>query len=142
MDAPAPRDDAGGRRHRGLVLAAVVLAVGVPVTGYTWLSERNVDERAAQVAEDLRIAARLVDDVGALRSDERGSSSDADGASPLAAALGHGDELAGASFGAEEISAAYEVRWGLATRCVHLLVRPDEVRTDVTDSTRCAPRAL
>lgn len=134
MDAPAPHDDAAGRRHRGLVLATIVLLIGVPITGWTWLSERYVDRDAAALAEDVRIAARLVDDVGALARDG--------GPHPLADALGHGDELAGAAFGADEISAAYEVRWGFATRCVHLLLRPDEVRTDVIDSTSCEPREL
>lgn len=131
---PAPDDDAAGRRHRGLVLAGIVLVVGAPLTGWTWLSERNVDREAAALAEDVRIAARLVDDVGAFGA--------GDAPRRLAEAVGHGAELAGAAFGADEISAAYEVRWGFASRCVHLLVRPDEVRTDVTDSTRCQPRAL
>lgn len=131
---PAPQDDAAGRRHRGLVLAAIVLVIGVPITGWTWLSERNVDREASALAEDVRIAARLVDDVGLLGGD--------DGTRQLAEALGHGDELAGAAFGTDEISAAYEVRWGFAARCVHLLLRPDEVRTDVTDSTSCEPREL
>lgn len=133
VDTPAP-DDAAGRRHRGLVLAGIVLVVGVPITGWTWLSERNVDRDAAALAEDVRISARLVDDVGALARDGAPHR--------LAEAVGHGDELAGAAFGADEISAAYEVRWGFATRCVHLLVRPDEVRTEVTDSTSCEPREL
>ncbi len=131
---PAPDDEAAGRRHRGLVVAAIVLVIGTPITAWTWLSERNVDRDAAALAEDVRIAARLVEDVGALGRDG--------GRHRLAEAVGHGDDLAGAAFGIDEVSAAYEVRWGFASRCVHLLLRPDEVRTDVTDSTTCEPREL
>lgn len=143
VDAEAwDRDEADGRRRRGLVLAAIVLVVGVPVTVGTWLSERNVDRRASEVAEDLRISARLVDDVGDLAAGELLAASEPGEVSALADALGHGDALAGAAFGDGEISAVYEVRWGLATRCVHLLVRDDDVRTDVTDSASCQPRPL
>lgn len=143
VDAAAwDRDEADGRGRRGLVLAAIVLVIGVPVTVGNWLSERNVDQRASEVAEDLRISARLVDDVGDLASRELLTSSARRDISPLADALGYGDALAGAAFGDGEISAVYEIRWGLATRCVHLLVRGDDVRTDVTDSASCQPRPL
>lgn len=142
VDAHAPDDDAAGRRHRGLVLAGIVLVIGVPLTLATWLSERNVDQAASEMAEDLRISARLLDDIGALVSDQVRASGEGGDEDPLSEALGHGDALSGASFGAHQISAAYEVRWGLATRCVHLLVREDDVRTDITDSARCEPRSL
>lgn len=143
VDAEAwDRDEADGRRRRGLVLAAIVLVIGVPVTVGTWLSERNVDRQAAEIAEDLRISARLLDDVGDLASDELRAPHGRGEVSPLADALGHGDALAGAAVGDGEISAVYEVRWGVATRCVHLLVRDDDVRTDVTDSSSCQPRPL
>jgi hypothetical protein len=133
--------EAAGRRRRGLILAGIVLVLGVPLTVGTWLSERNVDRRADDMAEDLRIAGRLVGDVDALAVDERAFPWAGEGPSPLAQALGHGDSFAGAAFGDDAISAVYSVRWGLAARCVHLLVRDDEVRTDVTDSTSCEPRS-
>jgi hypothetical protein len=140
----APDDDAPGRRRRGLIIAGVVLAVGVPITGWTWLSERNVDREAAAVAQDLRTRSRFVDDVAELAADELTSAWGDDGRerSPLAAALGNQDRFAGALFGGEAISAAYEVRWGFASRCVLLRLSDDDVRTEVRDSSRCEPLAL
>lgn len=125
-------DGAQGRRRRGLILAGIVLVVGVPLTVTTWLSERNVDRQASEMADDLRRAGRQVDDVSGLAAEE-----------PLVEAMGHGDSFTGAVFGGTGISAAYETSWGLARRCVHLLLRDDApVRTEITDSARCEPLAI
>lgn len=133
-------EDADGRRRRGLILAGIVLVVGVPMTLATWVSERNVDQRAGELAEELRRAGRRVDDVAALAGDEALDSWDDTLHSPIVDALGHGDELSGAAAFGDEVSAAYEVRWGLATRCVHLLLREGSpVRTEITDSATCRP---
>jgi hypothetical protein len=138
VDAPAPADDAGGRRRRGLILAAIVLAVGVPATSYAWLSDRNADRAASALAQDVRIAGRLVDDVADLWARET-TSWYGDDASAIDEALGHGDARTGAVFDDGALSVAYEVRWGLAPRCVLLLVRDDEVRTAVLDTASCTP---
>jgi hypothetical protein len=133
-------EEAEGRRRRGLILAGIVLVVGVPLTVTTWLSERNVDQQATELADDLRRAGRQVDDVAALTGDETLDGWDGNLDRPVAEALGHGDALAGVATFGDGISAAYEVRWGLATRCVHLLLRNDApVRTEVTDSATCRP---
>jgi hypothetical protein len=135
-------DEAGGRRRRGLIIAGVVLAVGVPITGWTWLSERNVGREAAAVAQDLRTRSRFVDDVAGLAAEELTSARANDGErSPLGSALGNEDRFAGALFADDAISAAYEVRWGIASRCVLLLLSDDDVRTEVRDSSRCEPLA-
>lgn len=136
-------DEAAGRRRRGLILAGIVLVVGVPVTGFTWLSERNVDQEAEELADDLRRAGRQVDDVAALAGDEALDAWDGTLDSPLVVALGHGDELTGAAAFGDQISAAYEVQWGLSRRCVHLLLRDDApVRTEITDSATCQPLVI
>ena len=133
-------DEAEGRRRRGLILAGIVLVIGVPITVTTWLSERNVDRAASALAEDLRRAGRQVDDVAALAGDEALDGWDGNLDRPVAQALGHGDALAGVAAFGDDISAVYEVRWGLATRCVHLLLRDDApVRTEITDSATCRP---
>lgn len=133
-------DEAEGRRRRGLVLAGIVLVIGVPITLTTWLSERNVDREASALAEDLRRAGRQVDDVASLAGEEALDIADGKIDRPVAQALGHGDALAGVAAFADDISAAYEVQWGLATRCVHLLLRDDApVRTEITDSATCRP---
>ena len=135
-------DDAEGRRRRGLILAGIVLVIGVPITVTTWLSERNVEREAAELAEDLRRAGRQVDDVAALAADELRASSTG-GAEPLAVALGHGDDFTGAAFGRTGISVSYETSWGLARRCVHLLLREDApVRTEITDAATCRPLGI
>lgn len=134
--------DADGRRRRGLVLAGIVLVVGVPLTVTTWLSERNVDRQASELAEDLRRAGRQVDDVSGLAGAELTSYWDDEG-NPLAEALGHGEAFRGAAFGTTGISLAYETSWGLANRCVHLLLRDDApVLTEITDSASCQPLAI
>lgn len=127
-----------------MIIAGVVLAIGVPITGWTWLSERNVDREAAAVAQDLRTRSRFVDDVTDLAADELTSTWGDDGRdrSPLASTLGNEDRFVAALFGDDAISAAYEVRWGIASRCVLLLLRDDDVRTEVRDSSRCEPLAL
>ena len=132
-------EDAGGRRRRGLVLAGIVLVVGVPLLVALWLSDRNVDREADRLAEDLRRAGRQVDDVAGLSADETTSVWDGSD-EPLLDALGHRDELTGAAFGTTGISLSYETSWGLARRCVHLLLRDDApVRTAITDSASCQP---
>ena len=135
-------DEAQGRRRRGLILAGIVLVVGVPLTLTTWLSERNVDHQASEMAEDLRRAGRQVDDVSALSGDElRSYWNDSD--EPLTDALGHGDAFRGAAFGTTGVSLAYETSWGLARRCVHLLLRDDApVLTEISDSASCQPLAI
>lgn len=134
--------EADGRRRRGLILAGIVLVVGVPLTVTTWLSERNVDRQATQMAEELRRAGRQVDDVSELAADELRASADGSG-EPLTEALGHDDAFRGAAVGTTGISVAYETSWGLANRCVHLLLRDDApVLTEITDSARCQPLAI
>jgi hypothetical protein len=133
-------DEADGRRRRGLILAGIVLVIGVPITLTTWLSERNVDREASALAEDLRRAGRQVDDVASLAGEEALDIADGNLDRPVAQALGHGDALAGVAAFGDDISAAYEVRWGLASRCVHLLLRDEApVRTEITDSATCRP---
>ena len=135
-------DEADGRRRRGLILAGIVLVLGVPLTVTTWLSERNVDRQASELAEDLRRAGRQVDDVSALAGDELRSSGGGSGA-PLTDALGHGDALRGAAFGTTGISLAYETSWGFGRRCVPLLLRDDApVLTEITDAASCQPLAI
>lgn len=135
-------EEAHGRRRRGLVLAGIVLLVGVPLTVTTWLSERNVDRQASEMAEDLRRAGRQVGDVSTLAGDELTSYWN-DSGNPLADALGHGDAFRGVAFGATGISLAYETSWGLGRRCVHLLLRDDApVLTEITDSASCQPLAI
>lgn len=143
MHGGGPDDEAGGRRRRGLIIAGVVLAVGVPITGWTWLSERNVDREATAVAQDLRTRSRFVDDVADLATEElaSGRTDDGGGRSPLGSALGNEDRFAGALFADDAISAAYEVRRGFASRCVLLRLSDDDVRTEVRDSSRCEPLA-
>lgn len=124
------------------MIAGVVLAVGVPLTATTWWSERNVDRQASEMAEDLRRAGRQVADVSALAADELGSAWDGSG-EPLDDALGHGEAFSGAIFGTTGISLAYETSWGLARRCVHVLLRDDApVLTEITDSASCQPLAI
>lgn len=133
-------EEAEGRRRRGLILAAIVLVVGVPLSIGFWLSERNVDREAAALADDLRRAGRQVDDVPALAGDEALDAWDGSLDRPVAEALGHGDALVGVASVGDGISAAYEVRWGLASRCIYLLLREDvPVRTEITDSATCRP---
>ena len=135
-------DEAQGRRRRGLILAGIVLVVGVPLTVTTWLSERNVDRQASELAEDLRRAGRQVDDVSALAGDELRSFGAGSG-DPLTDALGHGDAFRGAAFGTTGISLAYETSWGLGRRCVHLLLREDApVLTEITDAASYQPLAI
>lgn len=135
-------DGAQGRRRRGLILAGIVLVVGVPLTVSTWLSERNVDRQASEMAEDLRRAGRQVDDVSTLAGRELTSSWN-DSGNPLADALGHGDAFRGAAFGTTGISLAYETSWGFGHRCVHLLLRDDApVLTEITDSASCQPLGI
>jgi hypothetical protein len=124
-------DEDAPRRRRGLVLAGIVLAVGLPLMVTTWLSEHNVDRRASEMADDLRRAGRQVDDVESLADDQ------------LPDVLGHGDALRGALFGTTGVSVAYETSWGLSRRCVHLLLRDDvPVRTEITDSASCRPLGI
>lgn len=134
-------DEAEGRRRRGLILAGIVLVVGVPITLVNWVSERNVDREASALAEDLRRAGRQVDDIASLggapgatdlqRSVEEG---------PLVETLGHADALTGYALGDGGLTASYEVEWGWARRCVHLLVPDDApVRTQISDSALCRP---
>lgn len=135
-------DEAQGRRRRGLILAGIVLVVGLPLTVTTWLSERNVDRQASEMAEDLRRAGRQVDDVSTLAGDELRSYADGSG-DPLTDVLGHGDAFRGAAFGTTGISLAYETSWGFGRRCVHLLLRDDApVLTEITDSATCQPLAI
>ena len=136
-------EEADGRRRRGLILAAIVLVVGIPLTLGNWVSERNVDQRAGELAEDLRRAGRQVDDVASLAGEDVVDTWDATAHSSIVDALGHADELRGAASIGDDITAAYEVRWGLATRCVHLLLRDDApVSTEITDSATCRPLPL
>ncbi len=135
-------EDAAGRRRRGLVLAAIVLVVGVPMMLAITLSERNVDRQADELADDLRRAGRQIDDVDDLAGDQLQANRDGSD-SPLLDALGHREELTGAAFGETGVSLSYETSWGLARRCVHLLLRDDApVRTEVTDSARCEPLGI
>lgn len=135
-------DDSDGRRRRGLVLAGIVLVVGVPMMVTVWVSERNVDRQATELADDLRRAGRQVDDVSSLAPDDL-SSPRAGAADPLVDALGHGDDLTGAIYGESGVSASYETSWGIARRCVHLLVPDDApVRTEITDSATCRPLGI
>ncbi len=116
--------------------------MGVPLTVTTWLSERNVDRQASEMAEDLRRAGRQVDDVSALSGEELRSYWN-DTGEPLTDALGHEDAFRGAAFGATGISLAYETSWGFGRRCVHLLLREDApVLTEITDSSSCQPLAI
>ena len=132
-------EEAEGRRRRGLILAGIVLVIGLPLTIELWLSERNVDQQAEEMADDLRRAGRQVDDVGALWAEEVQASSSGSG-EPLAEALGSGDAFRGATFADGSISLVYETSWGLARRCVHLLLRDDApVLTEITDSATCEP---
>lgn len=132
-------DGADGRRTRGLILAGIVLVVGVPMMVTTWLSERNVDRQAVELADDLRRAGRQVDDLAALAGDEV-TSMWSGSSEPVTEALGHPEEFTGAVFGETGISLSYETSWGLARRCVHLLLRDDApVRTEITDSATCQP---
>lgn len=134
--------DAGGRRRRGLVLAGIVLVVGVPLLVALWLSDRNVDRQAEALADDLRRAGRQIDDVAALAADETPSVRDGS-EQPMLDALGHRDEFTGAAYGTTGISLSYETSWGLARRCVHLLLRDDApIRTAITDSATCRPLGI
>lgn len=136
-------EDAQGRRRRGLILAGIVLVIGVPMTMTIWLSERNVDRQASDMAEDLRRAGRQVDDVAALAREDMVDTWDATAHSSIVDTLGHADAFRGSTSIGDDISAAYEVQWGLATRCVHLLLREDApVRTEITDSATCRPLPL
>lgn len=120
-------DEAQGRRRRGLILAGIVLVVGVPLTVTTWLSERNVDRQASDLADDLRRAGRQVEDASAVTPDD----------------LGHVDAFRGAIIGTAGTSLAYETSWGLGRRCVHLLLRDDApVLTEISDSSSCQPLAI
>ena len=135
-------EQADGRRRRGLVLAGIVLVLGVPLLVALWLSDRNVDQRAESLADDLRRAGRQVDDVGGLAADESALTTDGS-PSPLLDALGHRNDFTGAAFGTTGISLSYETSWGLARRCVHLLLRDDApVRTAITDSASCQPLGI
>lgn len=122
----------------------MVLVFGVPATGYAWLSERNAGQQADELAEELRRAGRQVDDVAGLSGDEVGSDGgDAAAERPLVEALGHGDALVGYAASDSGISVVYETSWGLARRCVHLLLRDGSpVRTAVTDSATCRPLGI
>ena len=114
--------------------------VGVPLTLGNWVSERNVDREAKELAQDLRRAGRQVDDIGSLAPGEAAQLDQWAEQGPLVEALGHGDALTGYALGNGGLSVSYEVEWGLARRCVHLLLRDDEpVRTEVIDSAVCRP---
>lgn len=136
-------EDAAGRRRRGLIIAAVVFVVGTPLTVFTWLSERNAAERANDLAADVTASAERIDDLSTVIADEMvtmwegGPEPD-----PLTQALGHEDELSGAAFGDDVVSVAFRTRWGLATRCVHVLIRPDDVHTEITEDDACGPRPV
>jgi hypothetical protein len=133
-------DEADGRRRRGLILAGIVLAVGIPVTVTNWVSERNVDREASALAQDLRRAGRQVDDISGLAGDESLDGWDGNLDRPLAQALGHGDALTGYALGNRGLSVSYEVEWGWARRCVHLLLREDApVLTEISDAAICGP---
>lgn len=133
-------DDADGRRRRGLILAGIVLVVGIPVTVTNWVSERNVGREATSLAEDLRRAGRQIDDVAVLAGDESVDGWDGNLDRPLVTALGHGDALTGYALGNGGLSVSYEVEWGWARRCVHLLLRDDApVLTEISDAAICGP---
>jgi hypothetical protein len=133
-------DEAEGRRRRGLILAGIVLAVGIPVTVTNWVSERNVDREASALAQDLRRAGRQVDDIPGLAGDESLDGWDGNLDRPLVQTLGHGDALTGYALGNGGLSVSYEVEWGWARRCVHLLLREDApVLTEISDAAVCGP---
>lgn len=132
-------EDAEGRRRRGLIIAAVVFVVGAPLLTFDWISDRNVDRQARQLAEDLRAAAAEIGDVSALAADETVSLWSGE-PSAVGQALGHEDEFEGATYGGDTITAAFSTRWAMATRCVHLVIEDEEVIIDITDDRRCAPR--
>ena len=124
------------------MLAGIVLVVGVPLTVGNWVSERNVDQQASELAEDLRRAGRRIDDVAALARAEELSRMEGP-VDPVSDALGRPEGFRGVLVGETGISVAYETSWGLARRCVHLLLRDDApVRTEVTDSAACRPLAI
>ena len=132
-------EEAEGRRRRGLILAGIVLVIGIPVTVTNWVSERNVDREADALAEDLRRAGRQVE-LGSLASPATTDLERSIEEGPLVEALGHGDALTGYALGNGGLSVSYEVEWGWARRCVHLLVRDDApVRTQISDAALCRP---
>lgn len=116
--------------------------MGVPLLLALWLSDRNVDQQAESLADDLRRAGRQVDDVAGIAADGAVSSSGGPD-DRLLDVLGHRNDFTGAAFGTTGISLSYETSWGFARRCVHLLLRDDApVRTAITDSATCQPLGI
>lgn len=131
-------EEAAGRRRRGLLIAAAVAAIGIPLTLVDWWSTREVERRADALAAELLVAARQVEDPLALSAEEI-TSRWSGGRSRLDAVLGHGDQLAGAALLGDGVALGYEVRYWLETRCVRLLVTVDEVSAEVEHTPRCGP---
>ena len=134
-------DAAAGRRRRGLILAGIVFLVGAPLVILDEVSDRKADARAESLADDLRATAGRIDDVSALVTSEV-TSWDSGDEGPLQRSLGSHDGFEGASFGEDVIALAYQTGWGLADRCVHLLIRPAAASTEITSSADCRPRTV
>lgn len=132
-------DEAAGRRRRGLIIAAVIAAVGIPLTLLDWWSEREVEREARQLVDALRVAAEEVDDPVGLVGDEVVAGWGGD-EGRLDAVLGHGERRRGLTAVDGGVAAAYEVTYWLETRCVQLHLTRDEVRVEVEDTDRCVAR--
>ncbi|MFP5322021.1 MAG: hypothetical protein ACLGIC_09255 [Acidimicrobiia bacterium] len=133
-------EEAAGRRRRGLIIAAVVAAIGIPLALEDWWSTRQVEQEAQAVAAEVSVAADAVGDPVALGSEELLALS-AGEPSPIDAALVHGERRRGVALVDGGFTTVYEVRHWLQTRCVHLAVTVEGVRTDIEDTDRCVARS-
>lgn len=139
-EVPFDAEEAAGRRRRGLIIAGVIAAVGIPLALVDWWSGREVERRAEAVAVELRAAAAEVDDPVGLAGDELVAGWTGE-EGRLDAVLGHGEQRRGLVAFDGGLAAAYEVTYWLETRCVQLRLTRDEARVEVEDSTTCAPPA-
>ena len=131
------------RRRRGVVIAAVAALLIVPVWVFSAISNRRADERAERVVDEVEnIADELGPDeletliVRSLTDDAYDGKDAHDLFAPVAG------RIVGSAYGNMELSVTFEAGWGMANRCIHVLIRAENMTTDVTSGSSCDVRLI